>query len=181
MMLDAAVVGKVFWLDVLAALNPAAGRAELTHSLEQLERRDLVRRESGSMIEGKPQFAFTHAVIREVAYELLPRAERARRHAIVAEFFGETTGGSGEAIGAMARHWRAAGDHENAVPQLLRAAEQADRGWAKDHAAFLYREALGLVPEDDVELRRTIRRKLGVASAASLHVPDARRRGSPQG
>ncbi len=180
-LLDAAVIGKVFWLDALCALNEKADRAELVRVVDQLERRDLIRREAGSMIEGKPQFAFTHAVIREVAYELLPRAERARRHAIVAEFFGQTTGGSGEAIGAMARHWRAAGDHERAVPQLLRAAEQADRGWAKDHAAFLYREALGLVPEDDIELRRTIRRKLGVASAASLHVPDARRRGSPQG
>jgi hypothetical protein len=131
------------------------------------------------MIEGKPQYAFTHALIREVAYELLPRAERARRHGIVGEFFGQTTGGSGEAIGAMARHWRAAGDHERAVPQLLRAAELADRGWAKDHAAFLYREALAMVPEDDVEQRRSIRRRLAIASQASLHAPEVRRRGNP--
>ena len=181
LLLDAAVVGKVFWLDALVALNETAGRAELTRHLDQLERRDLVRRENGSMIEGKPQFAFTHALIREVAYDLLPRAERARRHAIVGEFFGQATGGSGEAVGAMARHWRAAGDHERAVPQLVRAAELAERGWAKDHAAFLYREALALVPEDDVEQRRAIRRRLGLASAASLHAPEVRRRGNPQG
>jgi predicted ATPase len=180
LLLDAAVVGKVFWLDALAALRGSDDRVELTRVVDQLERRDLVRRESGSMIEGKPQYGFTHALIREVAYELLPRAERARRHAIVAEFFGAATGGSSEAIGAMARHWAKAGDHTRAVPQLLRAAELADRGWAKDHAAFLYREALGLVPEDATELRRSIRRKLALASAASLHVPDAvRRRGSP--
>jgi class 3 adenylate cyclase len=180
LLLDAAVVGKTFWLDALVALNEATGRAELARSLDHLERRDLIRRESGSMIEGKPQFAFTHALIREVAYDLLPRAERARRHATVAEFFGRTTGGSGEAIGAMARHWRAAGDDERAVPQLLRAAELAERGWAKDHAAFLYREALALVPEEDVERRRVIRRRLGLASAASLHAPEVRRRGNPR-
>ena len=181
LLLDAAVVGKVFWLDALAALRGTSDRAELTHIADRLERRDLIRRESGSLIEGKPQFGFTHALIREVAYELLPRAERARRHAVVAEFFGETTGGSSEAIGAMARHWAAAGDHTRAVPQLLRAAELADRGWAKDQAAFLYREALALVPEDDVEQRRSIRRRLAIASQASLHAPEVRRRGNPPG
>ena len=180
LLLDAAVVGKVFWLDALTALNEGSHSAELARVVERLERRDLVRRENGSMFEGKPQFAFTHTLIREVAYDLLPRAERARRHAIVAEFFGQATGGSGEAIGAMARHWRAAGDHDRAVPQLLRAAELAERGWAKDHAAFLYREALGLAPADDVALRRTIQRRIALASAASLHVPDVRRPGNPQ-
>jgi class 3 adenylate cyclase len=180
LLLDAAVVGKVFWLDALCALHEGTDRAELVRIIDQLERRDLVRREDGSIIEGKPQYAFTHAVIREVAYELLPRAERARRHAVVAEFFGEATGGSGEAIGAMARHWRAAGDAARAVPQLLRAAELADRGWAKDHAALLYREALELVPEEDVEQRRAIRRKLALASTALMHVPDVRRQGNRQ-
>ncbi len=173
LLLDAAVVGKVFWVDALRAF--AEPDRDIPRLLDQLERRDLVSREAGSMIEGKPQFAFTHALIREVAYELLPRAERARRHAVVAEFFGRNTGGSGEAIGAMARHWRAAGDHERAVEQLVRAAELAERSWAKDHAAFLYREALQLVPEQDEERRRTIRRRLALASAASLHVPDVRR------
>jgi predicted ATPase len=164
-------------VDALRAYNEPD--RDIPRLLDQLERRDLVGRESGSMIEGKQQFAFTHALIREVAYELLPRAERARRHAIVAEFFGRNTGGSGEAIGAMARHWRAAGDNERAVEQLVRAAELAEQGWAKDHAAFLYREALQLVPEQDEERRRAIRRKLAWASAASLHVPDVRRGGSP--
>jgi predicted ATPase len=177
LLLDAAVVGKVFWLDALRAFDEPA--RDIPRLLDQLERRDLISRETGSMIEGKQQFAFTHALIREVAYELLPRAERARRHATVAEFFGHNTGGSGEAIGAMARHWRAAGDNERAVEQLVRAAQIAEQGWAKDHAAFLYREALQLVPEQDEQQRRAIRRKLALASAASLHVPDVRRPGSP--
>ena len=179
LLLDAAVVGRVFWVDALRAFDGAD--RDIPRLLDQLERRDLIRRETGSMFEGRQQFAFTHALIREVAYDLLPRAERARRHALVAEFFGRSTGGSSEAIGAMARHWRAAGDDERAVEQLMRAAEAADRGWAKDHAAFLYREALQLVPEQDEERRRTIRRKLAIASTASLHVPDVRRAGSPQG
>ena len=149
------------------------------HLTEELERRDLIRREHSSMFEGQQQFAFTHALIRDVAYELLPRADRARRHAIVAEFFESTTGSSAQAIGAQAHHWRDAGDNDRAVAQLVRAAELAERGWAKDHAAALYREALQLAPADDTERRSALRRRLALASTASFHVPDVRPEGSP--
>jgi class 3 adenylate cyclase len=177
LLLDAAVVGKVFWVDALRALDGGRDPARL---LEELERRDLVRRETVSIIEGHQQFGFTHALIRDVAYDLLPRAERAQRHALVAGFFGDATGESSEAIGALARHWRAAGDHARAVEQLVRGAELAERGWAKDHAALLYREAFDLVPEEDTERRNALRRRLALASSASYHLPDVRRRGSPQ-
>jgi class 3 adenylate cyclase len=173
LLLDAAVVGKVFWLDALRAMDGEG--TDLMRLLEELERRDLIHHEMASIIEGQQQFAFTHVLIRDGAYDLLPRADRARRHALVAEFFGATTGVSGEAIGAMARHWRSAGDHARAVEQLVRAAELAERGWAKDHAALLYREAFQLVPEEDVEVRNTLRRRLALASSASYHVPDVRR------
>jgi class 3 adenylate cyclase len=178
LLLDAAVVGKVFWFEALRALD--SGNGDLLPLLDGLERRDLVRRETSSIIEGKQQFAFTHGLIRDVAYDLLSRAERARRHAVVAAFFGEATGGSGEAIGAMARHWRGAGDHERAVEQLIRAAEIAERGWAKDHAAQLYREAFELVPAEDTEQRNAVRRRLALASAASFHLTDVRRGESQQ-
>jgi class 3 adenylate cyclase len=174
-LLDAAVVGKIFWYDALLALNPDP---EIDRVLEELERRDLIRREASSLIEGQQQFTFTHVLIRDVAYELLPRADRARRHRVVAEFFERSTGWSNEAIGALAHHWRDAGDFERAIAHLTRAAEQAERGWAKDHAVLLYREALQLVPEDDVERRSTLRRRLAVASTASFHLDDVRRPGS---
>ena len=112
---------------------------------------------------------------------MLSRAERTRRHGLVAEFFSRTVGETAESIGVMARHWRAAGRNDVAVEHLIRAAEVAEAGWAKDHAAFLYREALSLIPEEDVERRRAVRRRLAVASIKSMHVPDVRLRGSPQG
>jgi class 3 adenylate cyclase len=172
LLIDAAVVGKIFWEGALHAMTDGS---DVTHLLEGLERRDLVRRESASILEGHQQFAFTHVLIRDVAYGLLPRADRARRHALVAQFFESSTGASREAIGALARHWRGAGDHERAVAQLVRAAEQAERGWAKDHAALLYREALELVTAEDVEQRGMLRRRLAVATQASFHLPDVRR------
>ena len=168
-LLDAAVIGKVFWTDALQALSPES----------ELERRDLIRREPVSIIERQQQFAFTHVLIRDVAYELLPRADRARRHAVVAAFFERSTGTSAQAIGAMARHWINAGEHDRAIEQLTRAAEQAERGWAKDHAALLYREALDLVGDGDTERRTMLRRRLALASAASFHLDDVRRPESP--
>ena len=177
-LIDAAVVGKVFWTGAVAAIT--SERADLGVLLEELERRDLIRREDSSIMEGQEQFAFTHILIRDVAYDLLPRAERARRHALIAEFFESSSGVSGEAIGAIARHWRDAGNHPRAVDQLERAAAQAERGWAKDHAVLLYRQALELVPEDDAERRSFIRRRLAIAAQASFHLGDVRRAGSPQ-
>ena len=177
LLLDAAIVGKVFWPDALRAINGES--SDLLHLLEELERRDLVRRETTSIIEGQQQFAFTHVLIRDVAYDLLSRTDRTQRHALVAEFFGNTTGVSSDAIGAMARHWIGAGNHERAVEQLVRAAELAERGWAKSHATLLYREALELVPEHDTEQRSTLRRRVALASSASYHLPDVRRAGSP--
>jgi class 3 adenylate cyclase len=173
LLIDASVVGKTFWEGALRAMD--AGDGDLQRSLEELERRDLVRRESRSIIEGQQQFVFTHVLIRDVAYDLLPRADRARRHALVAEFFESSTGVSREAIGAIACHWRDAGDHPRAIKLLVRAAEQAERGWAKDHAAQLYREALDLVTADDEDQRSALRRRLAVAATSSYHVPDVRR------
>ncbi|MHB8469570.1 MAG: ATP-binding protein [Gaiellaceae bacterium] len=173
LLIDASVVGKVFWPGALRSMNLEAG--DLARLLDELERRDLVRREDTSIIEGQPQFVFTHVLIRDVAYELLPRADRAHRHGLVAEFFERSTGASGEAMGALARHWRDAGDHERAVEQLVRAAEQAERGWAKDHAALLYREALELVAAEDADRRHFLRRRLALAAQASFHVSDVRR------
>jgi len=177
LLLDAAVVGKVFWPDALRALG-ANGHAAAV--LEELERRDLVRREASSLIEGEQQWTFTHGLIRDVAYELLPRAERAHRHAVVAEFFDSRTGVSSDAVGAVARHWVAAGENDRAVEQLARAAELAERGWAKDHAAHLYREAFDLVPETDKERKSALRRRLALTSTASFHLEDVRPGGNPQ-
>ena len=172
LLLDAAVIGKIFWIGALRALS---AEPEPEHILDELERRDLIRRDPTSIIEDEHQFVFTHMLIRDVAYELLPRADRARRHGVVAEFFERSTGTSAQAIGAMARHWLAAGEHDRATQQLLRAAEQAERGWAKDHAAVLYREALELVPEEDTERRTAVRRRLALASTASFHLGDVKR------
>jgi eukaryotic-like serine/threonine-protein kinase len=172
LLLDAAVVGKTFWRGALERI--AGGGNGLSECLGALERRDLIVRDTGSAIEGEQQFGFKHVLIRDVAYELLPRAERRERHARVAEFFEETTSELGEVATALARQWRAAGEPERAVGYLIRAGEQAEHGWAKDQAAMLYKEALDLVPADGGSQVADLRRRVALARAAAVHIPDAR-------
>jgi adenylate cyclase len=146
----------------------------LSELLGRLERRDLIRRETVSAIEGDQQYTFKHMLIRDVAYDLLPRARRRERHAHVAQFLEEATAEVGEAGAAIARNWRDAGDHARAIDYFVAAAEEAERGWAKELAVSLYREALDLVTEDDGDRRNAIRRRLAVAHQAAYHIVDAR-------
>ena len=82
---DASVVGSVFWDGALVAMG-AREAPEVEGMLSGLLERHLVRRIRGSSMEGEQQFAFVHALAREVAYRQLPRGARARRHAAVARW-----------------------------------------------------------------------------------------------
>jgi eukaryotic-like serine/threonine-protein kinase len=166
------VIGKIFWRGALARLGcePSA----LSALLDSLEKRDLIRRDVVSRIEGDQQFAFKHIVIRDVAYATLPKAKRRDRHAAVARFLEETTADLGETAAGLGRHWREAGEPERALGYYLAAAEQANRGWAKLEAVSLFDDALALVPEGDEERRRSIRLRRAVAVLASYLGESAR-------
>jgi class 3 adenylate cyclase len=168
--LDAAVVGKTFWGGALERMGHQP--ADLQATLAALERRDLLRREPSSSFEGEDEYLFRHVLIREVAYELLPRAERQKRHAAVAAFVEELTPEIGEAAAALGRHWRDAGNNERAAHFFAQAAAEAERGWAKDLAVMFYREALELTPDDDGAGRRFLRGRLAVAQQQYLHLRD---------
>jgi class 3 adenylate cyclase len=172
LLLDAAVGGKVFWRGALERMTDDP--ENLSELLGALEGRDLIRRQSVSAIEGDQQFIFKHVLIRDVAYDLLPRAGRRERHAEVAAFLEEATSETGEAAAALARHWRDAGESGRAIERFLTAAEEAERGWAKDRAVAFYREALELLPEDDADRRNAVKRRLAIAHAAAYHALDAR-------
>jgi class 3 adenylate cyclase len=174
-LLDAAVVGKVFWSGALARMARDEG-ARLA-ALDSLEGRDLIRRDPVSRLQGQQQFAFKHQLIYEVAYATLPRALRRERHAAVAGFLEEAVTEAGDVAPALAQHWREAGESERAIAYLLAGAEQANRGWAKEEAFRLYGEALELIPEDDRERRREVTKQLAVVAQAAYHVIDAQRLG----
>ena len=172
--LNASIVGRSFWRGALERI--ANDPACLTDALAALERRDLVRRDAVSRIEGEEQWSFKHVLIRDVAYDLQPRARRREGHRHIAEFIEQSTPEVGEAGAALARHWRGAGELDHAVKHFVAAAEEAERGWAKQLAATLYKEALDMTPADDLERARFLRKRLAVAQQAFYHVDDARLR-----
>lgn len=166
-LVDASVVGRVFWRGSVTEMSP---REDLSALLGSLEGRDLIQREAVSRIKGDQQFAFKHGLIHEVAYQSLPRAARRERHAAVARYL-EATTAPGQSHEALGHHWREAGEPERAVEHITAAADQAGRGWAKQRAVVLYREALGLLEEGDAR-RRALTLRLAVALQAAYHLPD---------
>ena len=170
--LDASIVGRIFWRGALERLARDPDR--LGDALAALERRDLIHREAVSRIEGDAQWSFKHVLIRDVAYALQPRARRRDGHRHIAEFIEESTPEVGEAGAALARHWRGAGELEHAAKHFVAAAEEAERGWAKQYAVTLYKEALEMTPAEDVAQVRFLRKRLAVAQQMYLHTDDAR-------
>jgi predicted ATPase len=165
-LVDASAVGRVFWRGALARI---AARDDLSALLGSLEERDLIRREVVSRIRGDQQYAFKHTLIRDVAYQGLPRAARRDRHAAVAAYLEETTGAGGQSAEAVAYHWREAGETDKAIDSLIAAADLAGRGWAKEHALALYAQALELMSDDDAR-RRAIRLRQVVTAQAYQHL-----------
>src|SRR6478752_3485602 len=165
--LDASIAGRIFWRGAIERI--ARDPDCLAEALAALERRDLIHRDTVSRIEGDEQWSFKHVLIRDVAYDLQPRARRREGHRHIAEFIEASTPEVGEAGAALARHWRGAGELDHAVQHFVAAAEEAERGWAKQYAVTLYKEALDMTPADDVERLRFLRKRLAVAQMALFH------------
>ena len=158
---DAAVMGKVFWPGALAALGGRESRA-LTEMLHILERRQFVRRERRSSVAGQTQHVFLHLLVRDVAYGQIPRAQRAEKHRLAAEWI-ESLGSdrSEDRAEMLAHHYLsalefagAAGLDTSALAAPSRAAfrDAGDRALALNAftaARRFYAAALDLVSQDD--------------------------------
>lgn len=148
---DAAVVGKSFWPGALSLLRQ---NVSVQSDLEFLEERDFIRRAGTSSIEGEPEYTFRHILTREVAYSMVPKAQRRERHAMVAEFLeGVSADATAESDSLLAYHYREAGNNEAAIKHLVRAADAVSRAWAKGQAISLYEQAIELLPSDEKDRR----------------------------
>lgn len=146
-LLDAAVVGKIFWRGALESVAPDD---PVWETLDSLCVRDLIRREHSSRIEGDEEYSFKHMLIREVAYTTVPKAVRRERHAQVARHIEDAARDRiAEHASLLAHHWREADDPERAVGYIVQAAEHASRAFAKGEALALYDQALNLLGTDD--------------------------------
>jgi class 3 adenylate cyclase/tetratricopeptide (TPR) repeat protein len=102
---SASVVGRAFWNGAVRSLiEPDPGSVELDDVLSRLEDRGLVHARAGSSILGERQFSFRHILIKDVAYESLPRRERATAHARVAAWIERQTAGREREFAELLTH-----------------------------------------------------------------------------
>ncbi len=138
----AAVVGRSFWPSAVA---PIAGLAvdDARHAIDALITKDLLVSRPRSSVADEREFAFRHILTRDVAYHMLPRAQRQRAHAEAARWL-ETTMGerAEEVIEILAEHLRLAGDETRAATYLHRAGNKARRLYAAADAIRFFDQAL---------------------------------------
>ncbi len=102
---QAAVVGQNFWEGILLS---AAGQSEGTvrDALGSLQDKELVIANPTSRLAGEREYTFKHALIRDVAYGMLPKATRCRQHFQVGGYIEERAGERGErAVALIADHY----------------------------------------------------------------------------
>jgi class 3 adenylate cyclase/tetratricopeptide (TPR) repeat protein len=87
----AAVAGRFFWISAVAAMS-GLPQPEVTTALDRLGERDLIEARETSSLAGEREFTFKHALIKDVAYSLLPKLARSDRHLRYAQWLERTTG-----------------------------------------------------------------------------------------
>jgi len=117
----ASVIGREFYRGAIAELLPDQLRAEADELILLLIRKELVRPDR-STFPGEDAFRFRHILIRDAAYQSIPKERRASLH---------------EAFAAWIS--RVGGERAEEVDEIL--------GYHLEQA-FLYREALGAVDDE---------------------------------
>ena len=172
----AAVIGRVFWTGPVYELVE-----DLAPDLHLLETRDFIRQRAGSSLAGEVEYAFKHALTREVAYGSLTKARRTQLHTRFADWLEHLGEGRDEHAPLLAHHYAEAVRPEDvdmawpdggpdldrarkkAVQWLRRAAEVAISRYEIDDGIVLLRQALALEP--DREHQALIWRRIGRAYA----------------
>ena len=180
----AAVVGKVFWLGAVEAVETLT-RWQAEEVLHSLERKEFVRRQRRSGVAGETEYAFGHVLIRDVAYSQIPRAGRSDLHERAARWI-QSLGRPEDHAEMLAHHHlqaielaEAAGLDTAALgvaarEALRNAGDRAAALCAVEAAERFYDAALRLWPRDDPEraellLRRAVPvRTVGAGDPARL-------------
>jgi class 3 adenylate cyclase/predicted ATPase len=184
---QASVVGRTFWPSSLVGVDHAEGR-DLERALTSLQEKDILAPGAEGRLAGERELAFKHVLIRDVAYGMLPKAVRSRKHFEVGSFYEARAGDrTDEVVPLLAEHYgRAAAlgrESGLADDELGPMREQALRFLeeAGDAAALLYsnREAVSNyrhareVGSEDPALPVRIGEKLGDVSLRLGRVDEA--------
>ena len=176
---DAAVLGQSFTLAGLSAVSGVPD-GELDPRLRGLVRREILTLDADPRSPERGQYAFVQALIREVAYATLARADRKARHLAAARFFESLD--TDELAGGLAGHYLAAqanapdGPERDALAAQARialraAAERAAALGSHAQAITFYEQALTVTtdPTDEALLHE----RAGASASAIQRVDEA--------
>ena len=159
----AAVEGKLFHRGAVAELSSDRARPQVTAHLLSLVRKELVRPDEPDFAD-EDAFRFRHLLIRDTAYESLPKAERAELHRAVrrlARAEGQDRAApvrgdhrlpprAGLPVRSRARNDRS-GARTRAAVHLAEAGQRANDRRDTPAALSLLERALSLLPEGDAK------------------------------
>ncbi len=150
----AAVVGKVFWMGALSALRPAI---QVPPVLRELIKRELIRPVRDPSMQGREEYAFMHALVRDVAYGQISRSDRASLHQAVAGWIEAVSGERGADVAELlAYHLGEAMDlvtdpdsnlRARAYRALMQAGERA-RELVPSRGSAYYQKAIAAAGDD---------------------------------
>jgi class 3 adenylate cyclase/tetratricopeptide (TPR) repeat protein len=187
---QAAVVGQTFWEGALMPVAQEAG-ADLAEVLASLHDKDIVTplAGAGEGLTGEREMAFKHVLIRDVAYGMLPKAVRCRKHFEIGNFIEQRAGDRGDEVATLlAEHyWRAAmlGEeaglsqdelspvHRKALQFLESAGDQAAALFSNEEAVERYTQARQIRCPHDPEAMARVGEKQGDVALRIGHVDEA--------
>ncbi len=170
---NAAVVGRVFWSGAVAAVG-GRGRDVVRRDLNELTRREFVRPVRVSSIDDEDEFSFWHALVRDVAYQQIPRSPRAEKHVAAAAWVEKTAGERlADHAEILVYHYAQARDLRQAAGDESRDLDEAlvrflllagDRAQHLDAAAAegYYRRALDLSADDERSRANSLAKLAGI-------------------
>jgi class 3 adenylate cyclase/tetratricopeptide (TPR) repeat protein len=181
----ASVVGSTFWAGAIAHMRGT--KEGLVESLDRLGEKDVVSAREPSSIAGEREFAFVHALIRDVAYDRLPKLRRSELHVRCSEWISSLPAGDESFTEIVAFHLETAcklarelgpsvpAPVSQAVGALTRAAEKAERREGIVEADRFYARALELMDGGLDERSSELRLRRSRTLTALGRLGDARR------
>ena len=88
----AAVIGRVFWWGAVSELAPTDIRPRVASHLQSLMRKELIRPDF-ERVGRDDAFRFTHILVRDVAYQEIPKSVRVDLHSHLAGWIEERSSG----------------------------------------------------------------------------------------
>jgi len=143
---------SVFGLCCWEAALPVLGIADPARVLEALAGTDFLVRQSSSRFPGTSEWAFQHALMRDVAYESLGEERRRELHVLAANWLAE----AGEDAAIVAAHYDRGDLPELAAHHWERAARRALTANALQDALTLAERALAFSHDKPVAFRRAL-------------------------